>query len=614
MASYKRATHNKAVELATEYYDNFLAKGAYPGELRSLPREREQAIDTLASQYLPIIRDVYGEDGWDAAQEEELRKFPVDKGVQWVNGVGPDPKTDFKNHKFSEFKKLVEHEGDGLGAWQGMSQKKLDKVMKDLRYNPYDRDSRNQFYKDLGEAQVSYDKGRAVDEALLPRIALAVSNPTAYGEVMEQALTDKPYDEGEVYRKIATDQAFNAVTAGATRIPAWWGMGLATAGSEAARQGYNVGVYGTDFEPSAVFSAPALALMAGRAPAMLSRGVGKRGSDKGFSAGFRKGAVGVDETETAKNALKSALIDAREIARRGTENDASAIALSQSQKNLGKSLGILGYGDQTLTEASNAAAVNAAAKRVQAGQPAGRDYTLRQMLGLDDGAKVTDRQVQRSIDRAWKEPLVFKEPVKPVYVKPQPQLEPQPEWKLVPGAPEELRFQPPTRETSDFYLRQPDGMMVPENLAANKVYFRNLYKADKAKRPEWENAAKEQYAKDLKQYEADMAAFNRKVADAQSDPYIGSKFRGETGTGNGVPYALGRELAITAPMAASISGLDVGAPISATIHGDVKALKKAGTEVADRYKESSWYRKLKKANPMAAAAFDAAMKEKEEEE
>lgn len=616
MSDWRDITGRTAYKWAESFYDGPLTDGVLPGIKKGLPARREEAIYQLATQFVGPIREFYKEESWNDAEEAELTKFPAKKGYEWVTGLGKalDPKASNDRDKFKKFEDLVKHDGvDGLGKWYSMTGDQLDYRMKEMGYNPGSRESKNEFLETLRQHQTNYDRMKAVDDYPVSRFVSAIAAPTAYSEAMEQALTNKPADYDAIKGMALTDQAFNAVTAGATRIPSWWGLGLATAGSEAARQGYNMGVHGTGFDPSAMILAPVNALVAGRAPLALSRGV--RTADKtGVMAGLRKGATNSGGDELAKETLKKSLIDARKAASNGPTTDAGAISLSQTQDMIGKRLGLLGYGENRITEESPAAAFNAVAKDAALGKGGAREYTVRQMLGLDEAAPITDRQVMRSIDRAWKEPLNLSEPVKPTLAEPKIELLEQPEFELLPGAPEELRYVPATKETFKWYVKQPDGMISEGNQKAARIYFQNqANKSNSTLREKAEKAARDEYNSKMSQYEADMKAYNDRVNFAQNDNVISAKFAGETGKPDNW-YILGREMGRVAPMVGAVSGVNVVSPISMALHGDLKGLKQEGLSVTDRYKNASWYKKLKKANPQAAAAFDAAVKAKEDKE
>jgi hypothetical protein len=359
--------------------------------------------------------------------------------------------------------------------------------------------------------------------------------------------------------------------------------------------------------------APVNALAAGRAPLALSRGV-RRADKTTFVEGLNKGAMSVGGDEGAKEALKRELIGARKAAAKGNSNDAGAISLSKTQDMIGKRLGLLGYGERSLTENSPASVAKAVATDVSTGKGGAREYTIRQMLGLDEATPITDRQVMRSVDRAWGEPLKLPRPVKPAPVEPRIQLREQPEFELLPGAPEELRYVPPTKETFKWYAKEPDGMLSNGNQKASRVYFHNeTQKRNPDVRKKAEDAAKAEYDSKLAQYDADMKEYGDRVNFAQNDKVIGAKFASES-VKPSKSYTAGRWLGAEAPMLAAPSGVNVVSPISMALHGDLEGLKREGLSVTDRYKEASWYKKLKKANPQAAAAFDAAMKAKEKEE
>lgn len=611
MASYKRATYDKAVEIATDYYDNFLSLGAYPGELRALPREREQAIDSLASQYLPIIRSVYKEDAWDAAQEDELSKFPVKKGVHWVNGVGPDPKSDFEEHKFSEFRKLVEHNGDStLGAWYNMPQKKLDKVMKDLRYNPYDKESRKQFYKDLAEHDKAYNRMKAVQSTgagwLLTN---ALLNPSAFDEAMKQSLDpNAEADPGKVYDKFIIDQLSNATIGLATRGGSLPSLMLGTAGGEFERQALNKYMYPEDeFKFGPIVATPvAAAITSGGV-----RGVGRLASRirfpgfQGFGRGMMKGARGANELEAQKEALKRMLIDTRAQAGKVASTPAQQAELDANKEIARNTLGLLGYNEVPRSESFlNAAEAMDITGRARMNMPSGQNYSVAQMLGesADNVTPITDKQVRDDIDRAFNM-----------------------EFNLYKSdRPHDFAFIGKQTPISNGVAVDMGNLSSGERAIMAPDAHVNKGVLDEA------HLAMLEDEKNAELLARSQDAYAKKVAAIKSNPYLSAKWEKEAagrGTGSflksallgdaagqGVPYVTGD---ITAGTLGTIEPVTKWSPwpvVQSIYGGDLKGAKRQMGAKREEYKNSSWYKKLKRANPQAAAAYDAVMKEKEEEE
>jgi hypothetical protein len=572
MSNWSETTARTAYKWAKDFYDGPLNDGVLPGIKKGLPPRREDAIDELRQRFQETIRNYYPEENWNDAEEAELTKFPAKKGYEWTMGLGKalDPKTVVGQEKFEKFNDLVKHKDlEDLPKWQGMSNDQLDYKMKEMGYNPGDPESKQKFWKDLRGHQLNFDRMKAVESTGTGwLVANALLNPTAFDEAMKQSLTDAPADPGKVYDKFIVDQTANAIIGANTRnsLPA---LLLGTAGGELVRQGMNKYVDPEDeFKVAPILAAP---LAAG----ITSGGVRGAGTllgriripgAQGFGRGMMKGARGVNEEEVQKEALKRLLVDTRAQEGKAASTPAQQAELDANKEIARNTLGLLGYnevpGSEMYINAANAGDITG---RARMNRPSGQNYSTAQMLGesADDVTPITDRQVSDDIDRAF-----------------------------------DTKFRLYKTEDPNDFTYVGKGSAGPET-------------------------NEELLARSQDQYVKNIAAI-------KSNPYLKAKWEREAegdGTGSLVRRALIGDAAGNGPayLTGDIVAGSLGAfepmtrwspwPVVQSLYGgNVEAAKKQVGAKKEEYKNSSWYKKLKKANPQAAAAFDAAVKAKEDKE
>lgn len=571
MSNWSETTARTAYKWAKDFYDGPLNDGVLPGIKKGLPPRREDAIDELRQRFQETIRNYYPEENWNDAEEAELTKFPAKKGYEWTMGLGKalDPKTVVGQEKFEKFNDLVKHKDlEDLPKWQGMSNDQLDYKMKEMGYNPGDPESKQKFWDDLRGHQLNFDRMKAVESTGTKwLVANALLNPTAFDEAMKQSLTDAPADPGKVYDKFIVDQTANAIIGANTRnsLPA---LLLGTAGGELVRQGMNKYVDPEDeFKVAPILAAP---LAAG----ITSSGVRGAGTllgriripgAQGLGRGMMKGARGVNEEEAQKEALKRLLIDTRAQEGKAASTPAQQAELDANKEIAHNTLGLLGYNEVPGSEMYiNAANARDITSRARMNRPSGQNYSTAQMLGIraDDVTPITDKQVSDDIDRAF-----------------------DTKFRLY-----------KSEDPNDFaYVgKGGDGSETNDELLAR---------------------SQDQYVKN--------------IAAIKSNPYLKAKWEREAegeGTGSVVKRALIGDASGNGPayLTGDITAGALGAfepmtrwspwPVVQSLYGgDVEAAKKQVGAKKEEYKNSSWYKKMKKANPQAAAAFDAAMKAKEEE-
>lgn len=571
MSDWRETTGRTAYKWAEAFYDGPLKDGVLPGIKKNLPKRREDAIYKLAQDFVAPIRDFYKEENWNDAEEAELTKFPVKKGYEWVTGLGQalDPKTVIGQEKFEKFNDLVKHKGlDDLPKWYNMSNDQLDYKMKELGYNPGDPESKQKFWDDLRGHQLNFDRMKAVQSTGTGWLVTnALLNPTAFDEAMKQSLTDAPADPGKVYDKFIVDQVANATIGANTRnaLPA---LLLGTAGGEFTRQALNKYVDPEDeFKVGPIAAAP---LAAGITSGGV-RGVGRLlgrvriPGAQGFGRGMMKGARGVNEEEAQKEALKRLLIDTRAQEGKAASTPAQQAELDANRDIAQNTLRLLGYNDVPGSEMYiNPANAREITRRARMNEPTGQNYSKAQMLGVsaENVTPITDKQVKDDIDRAF---------------------------------------------DTEFRLYKSDD---PNDFAS--------FGKGATGKPDDEMLARsmDQYLKNIDAIKSNpylKAKWEREAAGGNAGSLVKRALIGDA-AGNGPAYLVGD---ITAGGLGSFEPMTRWSPwpvVQSLYGGDVEAAKKQVGAKKEEYKNSSWYKKLKKANPQAAAAFDAAVKAKEDGE
>lgn len=609
MSDWKDVTGRTAYKWAEAFYDGPLKDGVLPGIKKGLPARREEAIYKLATQFVGPIRDFYKEDGWNDAEKAELTKFPAKKGYEWVAGLGQalDPKTVIGQEKFEKFNDLVKHKGlDDLPKWYNMSNDQLDYKMKELGYNPGDPESKQKFWDDLRGHQLNFDRMKAVQSTGTGwLVANSLLNPTAFDEAMKQSLTDAPADPGKVYDKFIVDQLANA-TIGATTRNALPALLLGTAGGEFERQALNKYVDPeAEFKVGPVVAAPLAAGITSGGVRGAGRLLGrvKFPGFQGFGRGMMKGARGVNEEEAQKEALKRLLIDTRAQEGKAASTPAQQAELDANKEIARNTLGLLGYNEVPRSEAFlNAAEALDITGRARMNRPSGQNYSIAQMLGesADNVTPITDKQMSADIDRVFDTKFNLYKSDNPhdfAFIGKQP-----------------LKYEGAidmdNLSTAERSILDPNA-----HIKKGELDDAHLAMLEDEKNAELLARSQDQYVKN--------------VAAIKSNPYLKAKWEKEAagdGAGSFVKRALIGDAAGNGPayLTGDIVAGGLGAfepmtrwspwPVVQSLYGgDVDAAKKQVGAKKEEYKNSSWYKKLKKANPQAAAAFDAAVKAKEEE-
>lgn len=668
-AGWKKATGDKALAAARDYYDNVWGSGLYPQERKRYSPDKEEAVRQLAiERYAPLIRSEFKEDNWNEAEEAMLTKEKPSSIVDWQAGVIESPRVRSQKKEFKDFQDLVKHDDpDGLGKWYGMSTRQLDKKMGTMGYNPADPVAKQAFLQKLAEHDMNFNKAKAVDEFTKSGwgITNAFLNPTAYREATNQALTDDPYDEGKVWKAHAVDQVANALIggAGASKGTRFFGLGgevggplfpnivtqgLVQGGFEGGRQagGWMVD---NDLQPQV-----APILLTGGAGMSVSPVVNKAASMAGklripgavaFGRSFKKGARGFDPLEAEKQQLKDMVINARaqeaaaaQAAAQGTPN----AAWPSERAQVAKKLGLFGFGDKRVGEMTGEEILNAQ----KFGLPTGREYSVGDILG----SGMTDKQAVDAVMAAYKKGFDLYDPlaaqnVTPALVEQEiarrteplikidgkiPKREPK---KVIKGQygptdPElegvvaqdlfssKIDFNP-AEYTAKTWPYGPNHWRWAANEYNNNPFLRdpNYYGPESAAayggmvESSLKKAA-QQAADDKKVVANQVRAYNDRVNQMKSD----YKLLWEQGLPKGkqgnplvnvLGQAAGGVMGYAEPVY-NISPILAGGAYKKDLSEGVKYKTEA-------YKEESWYKKLKKANPQAAAAFDEAMKKKQQE-
>ena len=494
-----------------------------------------------------------------------------------------------------------------------MEPKKLDAKMKELHYNPYDKESRKKFFDELGEHDRSYNRMKAVQSTGTGwLLANALLNPTAFDEAMQQSLDpNAEYDPFMVNEKFLNDQVANALIGKATGAKTLGGMMLGTAGGEFERQAMNKYIDPeSEFNVGPVVAAPVAAGVTSGGV----RGVGRIVSRvrfpgfQGFGRGMMKGARGANEFEAQKEALKRMLIDTRSQVGKTAANSAQQAEMDANREVAQNTLGLLGFNEIPLGEAAmNNADVDDIVVRGMMNAPTGQRYSMQQMLGTvsDNVTPITNRQVSEEIDRVFKQPFNL-------YKSDDPYS-----FKIVTEPLSEMP-QPITDEA----LAQ---MTDAEAEAAIRQNLMDM--ADWARR----RATGEATEADAEALARSQDAYVKRIADIKSNPYLSAKWEREANAaaggsnmvkrailgdaaGNGAPYAVGD---ITSGVLGTVEPVTKWSPwpiVQALYGGNFEQAKRDVAAKTKEYQNASWYKKLKRANPQAAAAYDAVMKEKEAEE
>lgn len=226
-----------AERFAKAYYDNAALNGApmVPPEREAFEKGKDAYVDWMArAMYAKMAADPeYTEENWNDAKAARLDAFKDIEGASYAMAGGKSPEQKDYERGWEKFRPLVEN-----GEWYRMGPAAMTLEMTKLGYDNKDPQSRNQFWNDLGKYDRDYNKTLAVDEFANSGWGKmnAVLNRTAYKEAMEQALGDKPYDEGAVWTGFGIDRARDAMMAPAMAMGGVVKPALAMGAADAASQ------------------------------------------------------------------------------------------------------------------------------------------------------------------------------------------------------------------------------------------------------------------------------------------------------------------------------------------------------------------------------------------
>lgn len=323
--SYEQAIYNKARESAERAYE--VIPNVNASYARKLPADPEVAITYITEQILPLVRQEYPEDKFTEGMASELESSKADDWMKmwWLEDAKYSPRVQAEQKTFEKFQDLVKD-----GKWYNMPKKKLDWEMKELGYDPNDKDSRKQFLDVLSQHDINYNRGKIVQNtmsggdqtsifpdklpkspAFLQHLAFA-AYPAMTKEATRQSLTGD-FNEGNMRRAGIADVLAGGTMAVAPSFRALSSpitQGLTAAGAETVRQA----VQPTDASVADVLLA---GTTAGTVPGIgqYLQGLVSKGASTGarqVARSFNRGLRGADDPlMTEKNALKALLKDAR---------------------------------------------------------------------------------------------------------------------------------------------------------------------------------------------------------------------------------------------------------------------------------------------------------------
>lgn len=309
--SYEQAIYNKARESAERAFE--VIPNVNASYARKLPADPEVAITYITNQILPLVRQEYPEDKFTEGMASELESSKADDWMKmwWLEDAKYSPRVQAEQKTFDKFQDLVKD-----GKWYNMPKKQLDWEMKELGYDPNDKDSRKQFLDVLSQHDTNYNRGKIVQETVgdapwYDKLAFA-AYPAMTKEATRQSLTGD-FNEGNMKRAGIADVLAGGTMAVAPSFRALSGpiaQGLTAAGAETARQI----IQPTDASVADVLLA---GTAAGTVPGagMYLQSLMSKGASTGarqVARSFGRGLRGADDPLMAeKNALKTLLKDAR---------------------------------------------------------------------------------------------------------------------------------------------------------------------------------------------------------------------------------------------------------------------------------------------------------------
>ena len=217
------------------------------------PADPEVAITYITNQILPLVRQEYSEDKFTEGMAKELEASKADDWMKmwWLGDSKYSPRVQAEQKTFEKFQDLVKD-----GKWYNMPKKQLDWEMKELGYDPNDKESRKQFLDVLSQHDINYNRGKIVQNtmsggdqtsifpdalpnspALMQKLAFA-AYPAMTKEANRQALTGD-FNEGNMRRAGIADVLAGGTMAVAPSfrvLSSPIAQGLTAAGAETARQ------------------------------------------------------------------------------------------------------------------------------------------------------------------------------------------------------------------------------------------------------------------------------------------------------------------------------------------------------------------------------------------
>ena len=314
--AWKADTYDRAIDAAEKYYDEVLVKlGMFPGELKKLPPDREQAILALANESVKEIRNKFPENEYDENKANVLNNYGTDEMMKWLHGYGVDPIVAKRREDFNAMQSLINPDASkGQKSWTQMSKPELEHYMQQFGFDSRSKDDYKKFIDLVSQHQLNFDRAKVTAEEMRSPagVAAMILDPTASQEAIRQSLTGD-YDDRRMQAAKWTDIATAGLLGGATRFPSAIGTAGAAMGIETARQFANEA-----FGNEANWDAPLFAIGAGLAPkggrfftSNFSRGKEPRMTS--FSRGFRRGLRGFNDSMTEEqDALKNLLISGHE--------------------------------------------------------------------------------------------------------------------------------------------------------------------------------------------------------------------------------------------------------------------------------------------------------------
>lgn len=348
---------HKANQIARYAYELFAtgkgtgSLGISQGEFRSLGKTREEVLQGLANKYYERLLKAYPEDKWNDQESMSLDRMKIEDVANTLIDE-KNPANLKKKMEFSAYKDLIAPTEEGAKDWYHMDSEQIGKAMKELGYNPKNRNDVKQFFDKLSEHDINYNRGKIVEEdyekaAPFEKLAM-LAFPSLSDEAVKQSLTGE-FDNGKMYRALGTDAAIGTamglvpgglgvskgVTAGGKA--GWWALknpgttkmlnpiytGLADAGLETVRQGVDV-AEGREFNGGDIATAGITAATVPSAVAGL-RMYAKKGKttlSSPFVKGLMQGAKGVENPlNVERNELKELLMNVRAASDKGAKTD-----------------------------------------------------------------------------------------------------------------------------------------------------------------------------------------------------------------------------------------------------------------------------------------------------